>query len=156
MVAVCNSLSMYAADNESDIDLFIVTDSDSIWLVRALVTGIFQLLGVRRHGTYTVGRFCLSFFVTTQGMDLAKIAIERDIYLQVWGRSLKPIYSRGKTYEEFILINRKFLGEFSQSQKIENTQYMIGVDSSVFPGENPMTNSVVKVRFYSHIRKFFN
>ena len=44
MVAVCNSLSIYASDSESDIDLFIVSDPDRIWLVRGLVTMIFHLL----------------------------------------------------------------------------------------------------------------
>ncbi len=125
MVAVCNSLSMHASDAESDIDLFIVSDPDRIWLVRGLVTMIFQLLGVRRYGKYTVRRFCLSFFATTQGMDLAKIAIERDIYLRAWGRSLKPLYSRGGAYEEFISINKEFLGELAADEIAENGKFLV-------------------------------
>lgn len=50
MVAICNSLSMYASDLDSDIDLFVVSDPRRMWLTRILMTGIFQILGVRRHG----------------------------------------------------------------------------------------------------------
>ena len=57
-------------------------------------------------------------------MDLAKIAIERDIYLRAWGRSLKPLYSRGGAYEEFILINREFLEELTPSEVIENRRFL--------------------------------
>ena len=38
MIAVCNSLSMYATHPDSDIDLFIVSRPDMLWLVRFLIT----------------------------------------------------------------------------------------------------------------------
>lgn len=38
MVAVVNSLSMYATHQDSDIDLFIITKKNRIWIVRFLVT----------------------------------------------------------------------------------------------------------------------
>lgn len=43
MVAVVNSLSLYATHEDSDIDLFIVTRPHMLWFVRVLVTGIFFL-----------------------------------------------------------------------------------------------------------------
>ena len=44
MVALCNSTSYWATDKGSDIDLFIVTAPNRMWLVRILVTCIFQVL----------------------------------------------------------------------------------------------------------------
>lgn len=41
MIAICNSLSMFATKADSDIDLFIVTDKKMIWYVRFFVTFIF-------------------------------------------------------------------------------------------------------------------
>lgn len=76
LLAVCNSIAMKNAEDDSDIDLFIVTDPRRMWLVRVLVTLTFQILGVRRHGKKTTGRFCLSFFATTQGMDLSAIVLK--------------------------------------------------------------------------------
>lgn len=124
MIAICNSLSMYNGDGESDIDLFIVADPGWIWLVRGLVTLVLQILGVRRHGNLVVGRFCLSFFATTQGMNLSTIAILWDIYLQEWGRSLKPIWSRADCYGEFLRVNSEFLGAISPEEDRENRRFL--------------------------------
>jgi len=44
MVGIGNSVSMNSASKNSDIDLFIVTDKNRMWLVRILVTLIFQVL----------------------------------------------------------------------------------------------------------------
>lgn len=44
MIAVVNSLSMYATHSDSDIDIFIVTKPGYLWLVRILSTGILNLL----------------------------------------------------------------------------------------------------------------
>ncbi len=125
MVAICNSLSMYAGDADSDIDLFIVTDPQRMWLVRILVTAIFQFLWVRRHGKYVAGRFCLSFFCTTEGLDLSKIAIEEDIYLRTWVEYLKPIYDQGDCYKLFLNKNNHWV-DVSDAEKKENIKYLIG------------------------------
>jgi predicted nucleotidyltransferase len=44
MVGIGNSVSMNSASKNSDIDLLIVTDKNRMWLVRILVTLIFQVL----------------------------------------------------------------------------------------------------------------
>lgn len=156
MVAICNSLSMYATKNTSsvilsemkqsvaewnwaeesiknnnipykkeefksigcqasskwqkekigsDIDLFIITAPKRMWISRLLITWIFHILWVRRHWKKTKDRFCLSFFITENAMDLSKIAIENDIYLYYWIYYLKPIINKDKTYEKFIEAN---------------------------------------------------
>lgn len=105
MIAVCNSLSMYAADPDSDIDLFVVSAPHRMWLVRIIMTVLFHLLGVRRHGKKVTGRFCLSFFCTTNAMDFGQIAIENDVYLRTWVNYLKPIVDIGDTYEDFLKQN---------------------------------------------------
>ncbi len=116
MVAVCDSLSMYATKTPeeakklkwtqgSDIDLFIITAPNRLWYVRVVVTIIFQLLWVRRHWDKVKDRFCLSFFITENAMDFSKISIEKDIYLFYWIYFLKPIINKDQTYEKFIKAN---------------------------------------------------
>ena len=102
MIAVCNSVSMYASEKDSDIDLFVVTDPGRIWLVRGLLTLALQLFGVRRYGHLVKGRFCLSFFATTEALNMGKIALPEDPYLEAWTYHLIPILDRGYTYKEFI------------------------------------------------------
>lgn len=105
MMAICNSLSMYATHEDSDIDLFIVTKPGMLWFIRFFVTLRFWRLGVWRKWEDIAGNFCLSFFITTDAMDLSKIAIKNDIYLSYWIYSLKPIINRNNTYEKFIEVN---------------------------------------------------
>jgi hypothetical protein len=92
-VWVCNSLSMNAADKDSDIDLFIEATPGRIWTARVFSTLYFQILGIRRYGNKVKGRFCLSFFATS-GADFSKIAIEDDVYLYEWVRRLVMVAQR--------------------------------------------------------------
>ncbi|MFZ3233093.1 MAG: hypothetical protein WA194_06335 [Patescibacteria group bacterium] len=84
---VCNSLSMNAADGDSDIDLFVETAPGMLWTGRVMTTLFFSLLGARRHGNYVKGRFCLSFFAV-ENADLGKVAVADDAYLYEWVRRL--------------------------------------------------------------------
>lgn len=89
-IRVCNSLSMNAADGDSDIDLFVETAPGMIWTGRVMTTLFFSVLGARRYGRYVKGRFCLSFFAA-EGADLGKVAIEDDAYLYEWARRLVSV-----------------------------------------------------------------
>lgn len=125
MVAICNSLSMYATKNTwSDIDLFIVTTKNRLWITRIIITFIFQVFGVRRHGNKIKNRFCLSFFITEEAMDFSHFAIENDIYLYFWIYYLKPIYNKNYTYENFVKANEKmWINE--ENLHIDNLRFLI-------------------------------
>jgi hypothetical protein len=107
MIAIVNSLSMYATHEDSDIDLLIVTQPGMIWLVRFFATFILWSHGVWRHGEDVAGNFCLSFFITTDALDLSPIAIEDDIYLYYWIYYLKPVFDRDGVYERFARVNER-------------------------------------------------
>ncbi len=95
MIAVCNNLAFGKVDEKSDIDLFIVAKSGRLFIVRAFITLILRLFGVRTYGNKIAGRFCLSFFVDDEFLDLEKIAIYQDIYLAYWLKSLVLILDDG-------------------------------------------------------------
>jgi len=95
MVSVCNNLAFGLADDESDIDLFIVAKKGKLFIVRTFVTFVFNFLGVRRHGNKIHNRFCLSFFVDDMALDLSKVAIYNDIYLAYWIKSQVPFINDG-------------------------------------------------------------
>ncbi len=105
MIAVVNSLSMYATHEASDIDLLIITAKNRIWIVRVLMTLSFWSYGVWRKGEDIAGNFCLSFFIEEESLDLSKIALEDDIYLYFWIYYLKPLYEVGDIYERFLRKN---------------------------------------------------
>lgn len=101
MVAVCNNLAFSKLNEKSDIDLFIVAKEGRLFIVRSFVTAILHLAGVRRHGKKVAGRFCLSFFVDDSVLDLSPIAIEDDVYLRVWIKTLLPVLDDGVSQEFF-------------------------------------------------------
>ncbi len=105
MVGVCNTLAINNATKESDIDLFIVAKTGRLFWVRFCTVVLFSLLGVRRHGHKTAGRFCLSFYVDESALNLHSVqAGEDDIYLPFWILTMKPLYGRA-TYEKFVKEN---------------------------------------------------
>lgn len=107
-VAVCNTLSFGSADEESDIDLFIITEKGRIFTARILSALLFQMMGVRRHGEKIKNRFCLSFYVAGSDFDMSRIALDKDVYLHFWGRFLDPVFGRG-IMREFISNNGLYL-----------------------------------------------
>jgi len=52
LVALCNSRAMGEADENSDIDLFIIAKKGNLWTVRFIVTALTSMLGVRRRNTH--------------------------------------------------------------------------------------------------------
>lgn len=117
MIAVWNSISMHAWTPESDIDLFIVTTPESMWINRIIITFIFSLLWVRKTDKKHAGMFCLSFFATTNALNFNNWKLHDDIYLYFWIIYLKPILSYDNTYELFLKENSSW-ADFSLYQDI--------------------------------------
>ncbi len=105
MIWVWNSISMNSASKDSDIDLYIVTEKNRLWLVRIFITFIFQILWVRKTEKKHSGRFCLSFFSSLEWMDFWSFAIKDDVYLYFWIVYFKPILDYDNTYKKFLKVN---------------------------------------------------
>lgn len=52
LIGLCNSRAMGEADENSDIDLFIIAKKENLWTVRFIVTILTSILGVRRRNTH--------------------------------------------------------------------------------------------------------
>lgn len=133
MIAVVNSLSMYATHKDSDIDLFIITAKNRMWLVRVLVTLYFWFFGVWRKGEDVSENFCLSFFIEEDMLNLSSIALDDDIYLYFWIYYLKPIFVVWNTYEDFLWANAWVnIPKNIRSQNIEYMSPIVKISSSHF------------------------
>ena len=108
-ISIWNSLAMNNANSESDIDLYIVTTRNSMWLNRIIITFLFQIMWVRKNDKNHAGRFCLSFFSTLDWMSFKNWKIENDIYLYFWIIYMKPILDYDSTYKNFINLNKEWL-----------------------------------------------
>jgi len=125
MIWIWNSISMNCATENSDIDLFIVSSPNMMWLNRLLITIIFQLLWVRKTAKKHANRFCLSFFATTDGLDFRNWKIKDDIYLYFRIIYFKPILDFDHTYDLFIHKNSSW-ADFSDYEDMikENKRYI--------------------------------
>lgn len=112
MIAVCNNLSYDNSSELSDIDLFIVVKPGRMWLARFLTTVVLHFFGVRRYGDKIAGRFCLSFFVTSEKMDVSEFELHpEDPYLAYWTKNLRPIFGQ-ETYRAFREKNQEWLSGY--------------------------------------------
>ncbi len=123
MIAVVNSLSMYATHPDSDIDLFIITAKNRMWIVRVCITFFFWYYGVWRKGEDIAENFCLSFFIEEEESNLSSIAFDDDIYLYFWIYYMKPIYTEWSIYEDFLWANTWVDVPFDI--RLENMRYLL-------------------------------
>jgi hypothetical protein len=129
MVAVCNNLAFGKVDDRSDIDLFIIAKRGRLFIVRTFVTLILHVLGVRRHNEKIAGRFCLSFFVDEDGMNMRKIALENDIYLAFWARTMVPLIDDGVS-EKFLAVN-SWMNKYFEEEIVIDKKRVVKKESSM-------------------------
>ena len=105
LVGLCNNSGNNNIRDDSDIDLFIVTSKNRLFIARFLVTVLISLMRLRRHDQKIANRLCLSFYASEDDLDFSKIKIiDNDVYLIYWIVNLFPIYDRG-SYDIFLKKN---------------------------------------------------
>lgn len=106
MVAVSNIIGAHNLKDESDIDIFIISEKGKIWLSRFFTAGIAKVLGLRPSEKNSRDKICLNFYVSEEEMDLEKFMMGKDdIYFIYWLANLVIIYDKGGTYKKFIQVN---------------------------------------------------
>lgn len=103
LVGVSNTLGYSNAKKDGDIDLLVVTQKDRLFITRTWLTVVTFLAGKWRHGKNIADRFCLSFYLAEDNLDLSQLKLDdNDIYLIYWIKWFKPIWCTDKnTADEF-------------------------------------------------------
>jgi hypothetical protein len=95
-VAISGSLSKYFADEEADIDFFIITSANRLWIARTLLH-IFKKFTFLFH---MQDYFCMNYFIDEQEMEIP----EKNIYTATEIVTLLPL--RGRVpFENFYASN---------------------------------------------------
>ena len=121
-VFVCNTAGSGQAGEDSDIDFFIVAEKNRIWITRLLVTFLLELFHLRRVGKRIKNKICLSFYVTTENLDLAKLRVaDDDIHFAYWLNQMLPIFDPDNYYLKFLQANswtKTYLPNINLSSKV--------------------------------------
>lgn len=121
------SLSMYNAEKQADIDLFLITKPQTLWITRFLVLSLLQLKGIRRlpGKAYAKDTICVNMLLDTRHMVFPKK--KRNIYTAHEIVQMKPLFVRNHTYQEFLRENKwvmdflphAFPSKFTCAKKIQ-------------------------------------
>lgn len=108
-IAVADGLSYSNSKKEDDIDLFIITAKNRIWLVRFLSILVLKLFRARPTLANKKDKICLSFFISEEALNLNRIMLPEkgglpDVYFIYWLAWLYPIYDEG-IWQKFIEAN---------------------------------------------------
>jgi hypothetical protein len=105
-IGISGNLAANNAGKKDDIDLFIVTKKDTIWLTRFLIVIVLRLLKVyRRRGERNVkDKFCCNMFLDEEALPFDKN--QQDLFTARELAQLKPIKDRGDVYNNLILSNK--------------------------------------------------
>lgn len=109
LVCICNSLAYGNVDEKSDIDVFVITRTGRLATARAFLKLLTQIFGVRVHHEKIAGRFCLSFFMTENAMNLKRIAYNFDPHLAYFVKTMTPVVGSKDSYKRFLQLNDEWL-----------------------------------------------
>jgi hypothetical protein len=154
--ALCNMFSLNNQKETSDIDVFIVTTKDRIWSTRALTGFLTFIKGQWRHGNKIAKRFCLSFYITEDNLDLSFMRREPyDIYLIYWIATLAFIKDTNIA-EKFFKANqwvKEFLPNFEPRKEIDYHMSHGNVYSKFAKAEEKIWNTALGKMRENFIRK---
>lgn len=104
MIALTGSLAMNNAKKESDIDLMIVTRSNTLWITRAIVVGILKLKGLYPQNKRIENQICTNIFLDQKYLSVPKQM--RSLYTAHEVLQAKPLYDRGEIYKQYLKANK--------------------------------------------------
>lgn len=128
LVAISGSLAVKNCDVSDDIDLFIIAEKNTMWVVRLIIVCILFLFNRKRSTKEKNARdkMCTNMFLSLDSLAIPKK--KRSIYMAYEIGLMKVIVNKKKTYEQFIFKNRwarQFLPHLIPSVRVERQRTSI-------------------------------
>jgi len=132
-IYLCNSISFNALHNNSDIDLFIVTNNNAIRRARFFSVLLFFFIGAKRSLKNKSMKFCLSFYVTEKNQNLYNISLPQgDVYLAYRLSHLIPLYHNTNHLPNIYKHNQRYKSLLPNHP----TKHIINIGSQTFYGRS--------------------
>lgn len=125
-IGVSGGLAMANVTKEDDVDFFLITQKNTLFVTRVIVLLLLEWRGLRRKriAKNTSDTICVNFF-----LDEKQLLFNRgkhDIYIAREIVQVKPLFERGETFQQFLQQNAwvvQFLPNVSLSRKNEGYQW---------------------------------
>lgn len=141
-IYLCNSITFNKLEEDSDIDLFIITKQNSLRLARFFSVVLFFLLWLKRTKRNKSRKYCLSFYVTEDQLNLYNISLpQTDIYLTYRLAHLVLLYNEDKTLEDIYKHNKWIYPILPNLSK----EYHINLWLDIFYGTTSFKRFIEKV-----------
>jgi predicted nucleotidyltransferase len=125
LFGISGSVAAKNAESSDDIDIFVITNKNTLWATRLLMIIFLKFLGVYRgkQEKNVKNKFCLNMFLTDESMVFNKN--RRNIYTAREICQLIPIFQRENTYSNFLIKNnwvKEYLPNAQSFLEEENKQ----------------------------------
>lgn len=136
LVGISGGLAMDNAKKSDDIDLFIITSKNRIWISRILALGLLSLTGQRRkvgeNGIKIAGKLCINILLEEDRLEQRN----KDIYLAHEVLQMKPLWYRDGVYSKYLTDNEwafKFIPNWTTSSLRGSRAKSRGTKQSIHP-----------------------
>ncbi len=105
LIAVSGAVGAGSPQRNDDIDLFIITKSQCLWISRLCAVVLLELLGLRRRprDRHAANKICLNFFLDRKNLPLP--VSDQTLYGAHEVVQMKPLWSIGNIYRDFLDAN---------------------------------------------------
>lgn len=110
MIGITGALAMKNSDKEDDIDLFIITSKNRLWLTRGLIVTFLRFFGLYRRPGKIKDKICPNMLLDEKHLAVPKN--EQDLFSAHEVCQLKVIWDKDGIYQKFLKENqwvRQFL-----------------------------------------------
>lgn len=115
-IAISGSLSKYYASEKTDIDYFIITEANRLWISRTLLHLFKKLTFVTGHQHY----FCMNYLVDTNALKIT----HPNLYSAIETVTILPVYN-SKIVDEFLKENRWVIDFLPNFNTKVNESYLV-------------------------------
>lgn len=104
-IGISGGLALKNAEKKDDIDLFVITSKDTLWITRLILVFLLLIMGqYRGRGKKESQKVCLNMLIDETSLSFPKK--RQDLYTAHEIVQLKPMCDRDNTYKRFMEANK--------------------------------------------------
>ena len=127
LISVTGSVAAYNADLNSDLDIFIITQKNRLWLTRFFVVALLKTIGKYPGKGGDGGKICPNLYVDTS--CLGWLLPSQNVFTAHEIILMQPVYQRNEAYLRFLRQNtwvHKFIAGFSFDSRLAEVSPVYG------------------------------